>query len=100
MEVVPFSVAMTMFSKTVLEPTANFSNSKTPTGPFQTMVAARSMTEEKVAMDCSPTSRPIQSSGIPVSMVAWPTCGGGIQVWKRNISEEDLLWSGGLDFLH
>ena len=73
MEVEPFSVAMMMFSRTVLEPTANFSNSNTPTGPFQTMVAARSMTVEKVAMDSSPTSRPIQPSGIPVSRVALPT---------------------------
>ena len=73
MEVAPFSVAITMFSRTVFEPTANFSNSKTPTGPFQTIVAALSMTVEKVAMDCSPTSNPIQPSWIPVSMVALPT---------------------------
>ena len=72
-EVAPFSVAMTMVSRTVFEPTANFSNSNTPTGPFQTMVAARSMTVEKVAMDFSPTSRPIQPSGMPVSRVALPT---------------------------
>ena len=47
MEVAPFFVTMT----TVFEPTANFSNLKTPTGPFQTMVAALSMTVVKVAMD-------------------------------------------------
>jgi hypothetical protein len=45
-------------------PAANFSNSKTPIGPFQITVLVVSKASLKVLMESGPTSRPIQPSGI------------------------------------
>jgi len=45
-------------------PSANFSNSKTPIGPFQMTVLVVSNVSLKVLMESGPISRPIQPSGI------------------------------------
>ena len=54
-------------------PEANFSNSKTPAGPFQMIVLAREITMAKASFDFEPQSRPIHPAGIPDSTVAAPT---------------------------
>src|ERR1039458_4594732 len=46
-----------------LVPTANVGNSKTPAGPFHTMVRAVETTSSIAAMDLGPMSRPCQSAG-------------------------------------
>lgn len=71
-DVAPFSVAMTILSSTARDPLEKLSNSKTPTGPFQRMVLAFSMTTLKAAMVSSPTSRPNHPSSIPELTVATP----------------------------
>ncbi|KRY02863.1 Uncharacterized protein T12_2473 [Trichinella patagoniensis] len=45
-------------------PKANFSNSKTPIGPFQIMVLALSRVALNVSMESGPMSRPIHPSGM------------------------------------
>src|SRR5450432_3167210 len=46
-----------------LVPTANLGNSKTPAGPFHTMVRAVETTSSMAATDLGPMSRPCQSAG-------------------------------------
>ncbi len=72
MDVAPFSVAMQMLSRTAREPLEKFSNSNTPTGPFQMTVLDLSMTAVKEEMLSGPTSSPIQSAGIPEVTLATP----------------------------
>lgn len=48
-------------------PAANFSNSKTPMGPFQMMVLVVSRASLNVLMESGPISRPIQPSGMAVA---------------------------------
>ena len=48
-------------------PAANFSNSKTPMGPFQMMVLVVSRASLNVLIESGPISSPIQPSGIAVA---------------------------------
>lgn len=61
----PALVATTTDLKAALVPSENFSNSKTPKGPFQTRVLDLRITSWNNARDLGPTSRPSQPSGIP-----------------------------------
>eukprot|EP00128_Syssomonas_multiformis_P008140 Colp12_sorted_trinity150504_noHs@34883 len=56
-----------------LVPFSNLLISNTPAGPFQTMVLARAMACLKISLEAGPQSRPIQPSGMPLSLVAAPT---------------------------
>src|SRR3569833_1420721 len=51
-----------------LVPLAKLGNSKTPAGPFQTMVRAREITSSIAATDLGPMSRPCQSAGKSVEV--------------------------------
>lgn len=82
---------MQMLSSTAREPLENLSNSNTPSGPFQMMVLAFSMTAQKEAMLCSPISSPSQSAGIPELTVAVLVYTDVQQHTKKN-----MFWLGGL----
>jgi hypothetical protein len=55
---VPNLVTSTTASITALVPVANFSISKTPTGPFQTIVLARLITSTNILTLSGPQSSP------------------------------------------
>lgn len=74
MTVAPFSQALMVASSSVLEPPANFSNSKTPAGPFQRIVLAEATVSAYSSCDLGPASSPIHPSGIPDSSVAVEVC--------------------------
>lgn len=52
-------------------PRANFSNSKTPIGPFQMTVLVVSKASLNVLIESGPMSNPIQPSGMPVAGTVW-----------------------------
>lgn len=54
----PFDVALTTASSIDFVPFEKFSHSKTPAGPFQTIVLALSMTGENSFMLAGPISKP------------------------------------------
>eukprot|EP01136_Pigoraptor_vietnamica_P000138 Opistho-1_new@25072 len=66
----PRAVAATTASMSAFVPASNFSNSKTPAGPFHTMSLARSTASLKIALLFGPQSRPRRPAGMPVSSVA------------------------------
>ena len=55
-------LALAMAIETVLVPAPNWSNSNTPTGPFQTMVPAWAMMSASCCADCGPMSKIMSSS--------------------------------------
>ncbi|EDZ73533.1 hypothetical protein AWRI1631_30710 [Saccharomyces cerevisiae AWRI1631] len=65
MTVLPAAELLTTSSNKALVPAANFSNSKTPGGPFQTMVLAFATVAANNFLDSGPLSNPCQPAGIP-----------------------------------
>merc|ERR1712151_1357603 len=68
-ETAPFSVAPTTASMRDLVPVSNLPISKTPIGPFQTIVFDASTAALFNASDFGPQSNPMKPSGIPSSLV-------------------------------
>ena len=64
MEMAPLSVASAAVWAMARVPRANAGFSKTPMGPFQTMVQARANSAENTTMLWGPMSRPIQPGGV------------------------------------
>jgi hypothetical protein len=71
-EVAPLPVALTILSSTHFDPFANFSNSKTPTGPFQMIVEEERIASINNLLEAGPVSNPNHPAGIPSSTVAKP----------------------------
>merc|ERR1712151_170886 len=69
-ETAPFSVAPTTASIRDFVPVSNLPISKTPIGPFQTMVFDASTAALFKSLDLGPQSKPRKPSGIPSSFVA------------------------------
>ena len=54
-----------------LVPFAKAGNSKTPMGPFQTIVPAPLVAEQKRSMVSGPMSMPIMSAGMCIASTTW-----------------------------
>merc|ERR1712107_646159 len=65
-EMAPFSVASTMLSIITLVPASKAPISKTPMGPFQTMVLDLAIAASFSSIDLGPMSKPRNPSGTPV----------------------------------
>lgn len=63
----PLAVAAATASASARVPAAKAGISKTPAGPFQTMVFARPTAAAKAAALLGPTSRPSQPAGTPAA---------------------------------
>merc|ERR1719497_194005 len=67
-EMAPAAVTSTIFSIILLVPASNAPISKTPMGPFQTMVLDFAIAASLSSMDLGPISKPKNPSGTPVLM--------------------------------
>ncbi len=83
-----------------LVPTAKRGNSKTPAGPFQTMVRAVETTSSMAAMDLGPMSRPCQSAGKSTEQShGWVLASAAKLVGQDVVDGQQQLDALGLGFL-